>query len=168
MCLRSLISRSAILLAVLTGSAFAADCVSFTEARKHIGKTHCVVGTVLHVKDGSRGMTFLDFCEDYRVCPFTVVVFASDLKHVGDVRQLKGRAVEIKGTIVDYDGRAEIILRHPQQLGKGAAFLPPLPKDYDVERKGRFSAGKFSHPKGGKKQTRKKGQAVGIEDPEDP
>jgi hypothetical protein len=120
---------------------------------------------VLHIKDGNRGMTFLDFCEDYRICPFTVVVFPSDLKHVGDVRQLKGRAVEIKGTIVDYDGRAEIVLRHPQQLGKGAALVPPLPKDYDVERKGHYSAGKFSHPKSGKKQTRKKGQAVGIEDP---
>ena len=157
-----------LIVAVLAIPAFAADCVPFTEARHHIGKTHCVSGTVLHVKDGNRGMTFLDFCEDYRVCPFTVVVFASDLKHVGDVRQLKGRAVEIKGTIVDYDGRAEIILRHPQQLGKGAALVPPLPKDYDVERKGRFSAGKFSHPKSGKKQTRKKqGQAVGIEDPSD-
>jgi hypothetical protein len=154
-----------LILAVLAIPALAADCVSFTEARQHIGRTHCVSGTVLHVKDGSRGMTFLDFCEDYRVCPFTVVVFPSDLKHVGDVRQLKGRAVEIKGTIVNYDGRAEIILRHPQQLGKGAALVPPLPKDYDVERRGNFSAGKFSRPKAAKTQTRKMGQAAGIEDP---
>jgi hypothetical protein len=144
--------------------ALAADCVPFAEARQHVGKTQCIRGTVLHVKEGSRGVTFLDFCEDYRICPFTVVVFPSDLKHVGDVRQLQGRTVEIKGTIQDYDGRAEIILRNPQQLGKGAALVPPLPKDYDVERRGRFSAGKFSHPKASKKQARKKGQAVGIED----
>jgi len=39
-----------------------------------------------------------------------VVVFAADLKKMGDVRQLEGRQVDIKGTIQDYDGRAEIIL----------------------------------------------------------
>ncbi|MBI1740961.1 MAG: hypothetical protein HY233_08840 [Acidobacteriales bacterium] len=145
-----------------------ADCVPFSDAHQHVGKTQCISGTVLHVKEGSKGVTFLDFCEDYRTCPFTVVVFPSDLKHVGDVRQLKGRAIEIKGTIQDYDGRAEIILRHPQQLGKNAALVPRLPKDYDVERRGHYSAGKFKNPKVAKKQTKKQGRPVGIEEPEDP
>lgn len=165
--MRFLLKRVLLAIAVSScgSSAFAADCVPFAEARQHVGKTQCIRGTVLRVKEGSKGMTFLDFCEDYRTCPFTVVVFPSDLKHVGDVRQLQGRAVEIKGSIQDYDGRAEIILRNPQQLGKGAALVPPLPKDYDVERRGHYSAGKFSHPKDSKKQARKKGQAVGIEDP---
>jgi len=144
-----------------------ADCVPFSDAHKHVGTTQCIRGTILHVKEGNRGVTFLDFCEDYRTCPFTVVVFAGDLKQVGDVRQLKGRTVEIKGTVLDYDGRAEIILKRPQQLGKDAALLPPLPKDYDVERKGHYSAGKFSYPKTAKKPAKKKqGQPVDIEDPE--
>jgi len=30
------------------------------------------------VKRGERGVHFFDFCADYRTCPFTVVVFASD------------------------------------------------------------------------------------------
>ena len=159
-----------VLLAIAAGSvanrAIAADCVAFAEARQHVGKTKCVSGTVLQVKEGSQGMTFLDFCENYRTCPFTVVVFPGDLKHIGDVRQLQGHAVEIKGTIRDYDGRAEIILRYPQQLGKDAALVPRLPKDYDVERKGHYSAGKFSRPKSSKKkETAKQGQAGGIEDP---
>ncbi len=144
-----------------------ADCIAYSDARHHIGSTQCVRGTVLHVKQGSKGVTFLDFCEDYRTCPFTVVVFASDLKLVGDVRQLKGRTLEIKGTIREYDGRAEIILRRPQQLGKDAALLPPLPKDYDVERRGHYSAGKFSYPKTNKKQTKKQSKPVEIEDPEE-
>ena len=148
--------------------AAAADCIPFPQARQHIGKTKCVSGTVLHVKDGSNGATFLDFCEDYRTCPFTVVVFSRDHKQVGDVRQLAGRAVEIKGTIQEYDGRAEIILRRPQQLGKDASLLKPLPKDYDVERRGNFSAGKFSHPKAkGKQKPAKQGPPVPIEEPEE-
>ena len=144
------------------------DCVSFTEARQHVGTTQCVNGTVLHVEDGSNGVTFLNFCKDHQTCPFTVVVFPADLKKVGDVRQLEGRQVEIKGTIQDYDGRAEIVLRHPKQMGEGAFLLvPPVPTDYDVERHGHYSAGKYSHPKA-KKTARKKGSAVSIEDPEEP
>lgn len=144
-----------------------AECIAPSEAKKHIGSTQCVRGTVLEVKETSRGTTFLDFCPDYRTCAFTVVVFRSDLKQVGDVRSLKGRTIEIKGTIRDYDGRAEIILRRPQQLGKDAALLPPLPKDYDVERRGRYSAGKFRYPKSSKKETKKQDKPVDIEDREE-
>jgi len=143
----------------------ASDCIAFSKAREHIGKTQCVSGTVFRVKQGNGGVTFLDFCENYLTCPFTVIVFRGDLKQVGDVRQLQGHSVEIKGTIQNYDGRAEIVLRRAQQLGKDAALVPPLPKDYDVERRGHYSAGKFSHPQAARKTTRKKGQAVGIEDP---
>jgi hypothetical protein len=38
-------------------------------------------------------------------------VFPDDLKEVGDIQQLEGRMVEIKGTIQDHDGRAEIVLQ---------------------------------------------------------
>ena len=55
-------------------------------------------------------MTNLDFCEDYRLCPFTVVVFRGYLRRVGDVRQLAGKTLEIHGEARDHDGRAEIIL----------------------------------------------------------
>jgi hypothetical protein len=125
----------------------AADCIAIAEAKKHVGETRCVTGKVLRVKEGDRGVTFLDFCEDYLVCPFTVVVFPSDLKHVGDVRQLQGRMVEIHGPVKEYDGRAEIVLERAGQLAGDAGQIPPLPKGYDVEKKGRYSAGKFSHPK---------------------
>jgi hypothetical protein len=95
-------------------------------------------------------------------------VFGHDLKQVGDVRQLKGRTIDIKGTIQDYDGRAEIVLRRPEQLGKNAALLPPLPKDYDVERHGKYSPGKMEHPKAAKKTKHKQGRGVDIEDSSEP
>jgi DNA/RNA endonuclease YhcR with UshA esterase domain len=159
-----------------SGRASAADCISFAEARHHIGQTQCVRGTVFHVKEGQNGATFLDFCEDYEVCPFTVVLFASDLRKVGNVRQLKGRQVQIQGTIEEYDGRAEIILKKPEQLGETAALLTPfsrdatlvpsLPADYDVERAGHYSAGKFKRPKKVKaKPPKKQGAPISTEDP---
>ena len=146
-----------------------AQCVPISDAHQHIGATRCVSGTVFRVDEGNRGVTFLDFCEEFRSCPFTVVVFQRDLKQVGDVRQLKGKTIEIKGTLQDYDGRAEIILRRPEQLGKNAMLLPPLPKDYDVERRGKYSSGRFTHPKAAKKKTKpKRGRGVDIEDPSEP
>jgi hypothetical protein len=95
------------------------------------------------VKAGSKGVHFLDFCEDQMACPFTVVVFASDLKDVGDVRRLAGRTIEIRGALKLYDGRPEIILRRISQIEGGAAMVPPLPKSYDVENRGHFSAGRL-------------------------
>ena len=87
----------------------------------------------------------MDFCEDQLACPFTAVVFGHDLKDVGDVRQLVGRVVEIRGMVKMYDGRAEIILSRIGQIEGGAAMIPPLPKNYDVENRGHFSAGRL-HP----------------------
>ncbi len=159
-----------------TTHAFAADCLPFSEARHYVGKTQCVTGTIIHVKPGSNGVTFLDFCEDYQVCPFTVIIFKNDLRKVGDVTQLKGRSIQIRGKIEEYDGRAEIILRKPEQLGEAASLLPPfskeaalsptLPTDYDVERRGHYSAGKFKHPKKAKAASPKKqGAPISIDDP---
>jgi len=145
------------------------NCVSFAEASKHVGTSACVSGTVLHVENGSKGVTFLNFCKDPKACPFTVVVFPADLKKMGDVRQLEGRQVEIRGTIRDYDGRAEIILRRSQQLGEGAFLLfPTVPTDYDVEHPGHYSAGKFERPKEPKKKDSKQRDPMSIEDPDEP
>ena len=122
---------------------FASDCIPIQEARQHVDQIACVTGKVLKVKVGSKGVHFLDFCEDQMACPFSVVVFAHDLKDVGDVRRLAGRMIEIKGLVKLYDGRPEIILNHIGQVAGGAALIPPLPKNYDVENRGHFSPGRL-------------------------
>jgi len=138
-----------------SSSPLAATCIPFSEALSHIGETGCISGRVLRVVPADRGIHYLDFCQDYRVCPFTVVVFPRDLKHVGDVRHLEGQLVEIHGPVKGYDGRAEIILSEARQLKGANIHLPPVPKNYDVERKGRFSAGTF---RPSRSQTRSKPQ----------
>ena len=124
-------------------SARAGDCIPIHEAGQHIGETKCVTGKVIRVKTGTKGVHFLDFCEDAMACPFTVIVFANDLKDVGDVRRLAGRTIEIRGAVKAYDGRPEIILSRISQIEGGAAMIPPLPKNYDVENRGHFSAGRL-------------------------
>ena len=145
------------------------ECIFYSEALKHIGATKCVTGKVLRVKQGNGGVHFLDFCEEYRGCPFTVVVFPGDLKRIGDVRRLQGRQIEIDGDVKGYDGRAEIILRRASQLRGDAGRIPPLPKEYDVERHGKCRTGKFSHPKAAQRSPHKKQPApVNTEDPSQP
>ncbi|HEY6770586.1 MAG TPA: hypothetical protein VI386_38065 [Candidatus Sulfotelmatobacter sp.] len=126
-------------------TAFAADCLPIDQAHHHVGETKCITGTVHRVRVGDKGVHFLDFCEDQIACPFSVVVFSSSLKDVGDIRRLAGRNVEIKGPVKLYDGRAEIILNRISQITNGAAMIPVLPKDYDVEKQGHYSAGRL-HP----------------------
>jgi hypothetical protein len=132
-----------ILVVLLAPRISASDCIAIGEASKHVGETKCVTGKVNSVKTGANGVHFLDFCEDRMACPFTVIVFSHDLKDVGDVRRLAGRTIEIKGAVKLYDGRAEIILNRVSQISGGAAMLPPLPKNYDVENRGHYSAGRM-------------------------
>jgi hypothetical protein len=122
-------------------SLHASDCIPIYEAGKHVGQTKCVAGKVLRVKVGAKGVHFLDFCEEQMACPFSVVVFPSGLKDVGDVRRLAGRTIEIHGPVKLYDGRAEIVLNRISQITGGAAMIPALPKNYDVENRGHYSAG---------------------------
>ena len=123
------------------------------EARQHVGEVKCVTGKVLRVKVGDRGVRYVRFCEDQLACPFTVVVFSYDLKDVGDVQRLEGRTIEIHGAVKMYEGQAEIILKRISQLNGGAAMIPPLPKNYDVENRGHYSAGRL-HPSKKPKKTK--------------
>jgi hypothetical protein len=123
------------------------QCISQADAARHVGETHCVSGKIYKVEDLDHGVTRLNFCADQTDCNFSAVVFSRDLKHVGDVRELAGKDVEIHGKVKTYDGRPEIVIERASQLGKNAALLPALPKTYDVEKKGHFSAGTFSLPR---------------------
>src|SRR4051812_36003340 len=69
------------------------ECLSIEQTKDKTGARVCVSAKVLKVVAG-RGAHFLDFCEDYTRCPFTVVVFDRDLRDVGDIRQLEGKLIE--------------------------------------------------------------------------
>ncbi len=90
--------------------------MDFQHAGQHTGENTCISGRVLRVFTSRSGNTFLDFCKDYRQCPFTSVIFASDRSQFGNVASLEGRKVQITGEIRSYNGRAEIVIREPRQI----------------------------------------------------
>jgi len=145
---------------IIPAGLFAGDCIPITAAREHIGEDQCVTGKVLRVKHVGRGVTLFDFCQDSMVCPFTVVVFPHDLKRIGNVSQLQNQVIEIHGPVKEYDGRAEIVLNQLRQLGGTGLRIPPLPKNFDVENKGKYRAGTFRLPKAPHKTYPKKQTAA--------
>lgn len=140
---------------LLAASLFGSECIPFDRARDHIGETLCVKGRVLNVSVGRSGIHFLNFCEDYRSCPFTVVVFPRNLRDVGDVRSLENREVEIYGLVKSYNGQPEIVLRDVSQLRGDLAHIPKLPRNYEADRKGQYSAGTFKGNSGSTTTTKK-------------
>ncbi len=93
-----------------------APCIDFHQADAHAGENVCISGMVLRAYTSKAGNTFLDFCADYRACPFSTVIFARDRSRFGNLSALTGQHVQIRGQITRYRGRAEIIIRAPGQL----------------------------------------------------
>ena len=92
------------------------DCVDIQQAGSHANEQACVTGRVLRAYTSKSGNTFIDFCEDYRTCPFTSIVFASDRSKFGNLQSLQGRQVELRGKIQIYHDQPEIVLKDPSQI----------------------------------------------------
>ena len=90
--------------------------IDYTEASNHVGKYASVRGKLVEAYTSKTGTVFLDFCENYKTCSFSGVIFADDVKKFGDLSRYNGTTVTLTGKIVSYEGRAEIVLSDPSQL----------------------------------------------------
>lgn len=91
-------------------------CYDYTEAKSHVGETSCIKGKIVQVFTSSKSNTFLNFCSNYKTCPFSAVIFSSDKNKFSDVQEYSGKNVEISGLIRTYQGNAEIIINSPNQI----------------------------------------------------
>ncbi len=91
-------------------------CVPYTRALEKIGEIACVTGKVVEVHTAKPGVTYLNFCRDYRDCSFSIVVFAGDRRRLRDVRVLEGHEIRITGKVTRYRRKAEMLWRKPEQL----------------------------------------------------
>jgi endonuclease YncB( thermonuclease family) len=97
--------------------------IDYTEAPNHVGEYACVSGKIDHVYTSKKGTIFLNFCPDYKTCPFGIVIFGSDASKFPNPKQYEGQTLEITGLIKSYQGRPEIVLNAPDQIK-----IPPPPK----------------------------------------
>ncbi len=117
--------RIILALILLSTSLFAQDkpaCVSIDKAKDLIGQQACVRGKVFHVRFTRGGTALLQFCEQ-RECPFSAVVFNRDLEKVGNVQMFEGKVLEVTGTVKEYNGTPEIVVKKRTQFS-GDALRP--------------------------------------------
>src|SRR5258708_31391496 len=80
---------------------------------------------------------------------------------------LVGKVIEIRGELNESDDRAEIVLENARQLNGEAAKLPPMSRNFDVEQRGHFSAGKSRAVHGRSTRQKRQRPTLPIQIPED-
>ncbi|HXZ01685.1 MAG TPA: hypothetical protein VEI03_16940 [Stellaceae bacterium] len=116
---RCLVALAALL---LLAAAPAAATLSAEEAAHHVGETATVCGTVASARFAERSRaqpTFLNLGKPYPDQLFTIVIFGRDREKFGTPEStLLHQRVCATGAIKLYEGRPEMIVEDPAQLGK--------------------------------------------------
>lgn len=99
-----------------TDSGNAPEIISWKEAHLYYGKTVTVEGEVVAAYNSGKAC-FLNFHRNWKKY-FTGVIFVRDFKNFSPVPEVKykGRKVRITGLVKEYQGKPEIIVRHPSQV----------------------------------------------------
>ena len=92
--------------------------IPYTQAARHVGEYAHVTGTLVSVYTSKSGVTYLDFCQNYKTCPFSGVIFSSDRARFSNLPSYIESSITISGKITSYQGKTEIILDDPSQLSK--------------------------------------------------
>ena len=85
------------------------------EADKYYGQEMIVTGKVAQVTIRP-AVTFLNLEKPFPNSPFTVVIFHGHSSFFGDANALKGKTIEIRGKIKNYNDKPEIALDNTNQL----------------------------------------------------
>jgi micrococcal nuclease len=112
------------------------NSVHFTEAPDNIGKKLWVKGKINHVFVSNKGNYFLNFCPDFRECPFSGLIFADKAYLFNDINSWSGKSVYIYGLIETYQNRPQVIIENPQQIVVDTVKkINKIDKDFSVNKK---------------------------------
>lgn len=105
-----------VLIFMASSYAFAENTINWKDAANHYGKYKTVEGTIVSGKCLPK-VCFLNFDRDYKTT-FSVVIFASDLSKFppNPDQYYRNKKVQITGTIKEYKGKPEIILKDQGQI----------------------------------------------------
>ncbi len=103
------------LTAQTTNAVTDAQKISTLQATNFYDKEMIVTGKVAQVTVRP-SVTFLNLDKPHPNSPFTVVIFHSHSSFYGDANALKGKSIEIRGKIKNYQGSPEIVLDNMEQL----------------------------------------------------
>jgi DNA/RNA endonuclease YhcR with UshA esterase domain len=101
--------------AIITAPAFA-QAIQPADAKTHVGQTVTVEGMVDNVHTTAAGNTYIDMGGRYPNNTFAAVIFTQDASKFTNVTALKGKTVDITGSVKLYKDKPEIILKNADQL----------------------------------------------------
>ena len=90
--------------------------INYSDAKNYAGDSVSVKGTIVDVYTTSSGQVFFDYCKNYKSCPFSAVIFATDANNFGDVSRYEGKTIIVTGQIKIYNGTPEIVIGSPSQI----------------------------------------------------
>jgi hypothetical protein len=108
----------------------AASCHPSSAAARYTGKDICISAHVYDIAQLRDGTRFLDTCtpetsdED---CRFTIASLPEDTRDVGDLRELRGKDIQLRGTVHSVNDRSLMYLSTARQLHGGAEKFHPNP-----------------------------------------
>jgi DNA/RNA endonuclease YhcR with UshA esterase domain len=89
--------------------------IGTAQAADSIGKLVTVTGVVAQVTF-KPSLVFLNFDKPFPASPFTAIVRNIHTNEFDNLLALKGKAVAVKGKVIDYNGKPEIELTSKTQL----------------------------------------------------
>jgi DNA/RNA endonuclease YhcR with UshA esterase domain len=98
-----------------SSSSAAPKKISALEATNFFNKTMTVTGKVARVSVRPK-IIYLDIDEAYPKSPFNGIIFPSATNQFPNIKELKGKDVELTGKIAEYQGKPQIILNKSNQL----------------------------------------------------
>lgn len=107
------------------------DEVPFSQASRCLGETRQVIGRIDHVSISKTGMLFVNFCVNWRACPFTAVVFKEKVPAFDGIGRYVGAEVAISGKVISFQGHTQIVLESLDQI---VVRAPPNRRGAGVER----------------------------------
>ena len=105
-----------ILLFVTSAALYAQTEIPPDSAQNYIGKQVIVTGIVDQVHLTDTGTYFLNMGGKFPDNTFTAVIFSKDSAAFTNIKSFEGKDVAVTGTITDYKGSPEIVLKSSDQI----------------------------------------------------
>ncbi len=92
------------------------NTIHFSKAPERVGEELWVYGEVDHVFEHPDGHRFVNFCPDFRDCPFYSPIFDDNVPQFADIAGWSGEEIHIYGEITTYQGRPQIVVESSKQV----------------------------------------------------
>lgn len=105
-------------------------CHPVSEAARYTGKDVCITAHIYDLAELRDGTRFLDACSPETSdadCRFTIASLPQDRRDAGDLESLRGKDIDLRGTVHSVNQRSLIYLSSARQLHGGAEKFRPNP-----------------------------------------